>query len=64
MLAAPVTVTFTVAQASTERLQQLLAQLGYLPVTFTPTGATAPNTAAADARPVPSPGGGRTPLPT
>ena len=36
MLAAPATVTFTVAQASTERLQQLLAQLGYLPVTFTP----------------------------
>ena len=34
MLAAPATVTFTVAQASTERLQQLLAQLGYLPLTF------------------------------
>ena len=31
VLAAPATVTFTVAQASTERLQQLLAQLGYLP---------------------------------
>ena len=45
-LAAPVTVTFGVAQASTERLQQLLAQLGYLPVTFSPTGATAPDTAA------------------
>ncbi len=29
---------FTVAQGSTLRLQQLLAQLGYLPVTFTPTG--------------------------
>ena len=36
VLAAPATITFTVAQASTERLQQLLAQLGYLPVTFTP----------------------------
>jgi len=36
VLAAPATVTFTVAQASTERLQQLLALLGYLPVTFTP----------------------------
>jgi peptidoglycan hydrolase-like protein with peptidoglycan-binding domain len=35
VLAAPATITFTVAQASTERLQQLLAQLGYLPVTFT-----------------------------
>jgi len=38
-LAAPVTVTFAVAQASTERLQQLLAQLNYLPLAFTPSGA-------------------------
>jgi peptidoglycan hydrolase-like protein with peptidoglycan-binding domain len=38
VLSAPATITFTVAQASTERLQQLLAQLGYLPLTFTPTG--------------------------
>jgi len=37
VLAAPVTLSFTVAQASTERLQQLLAQLNYLPLTFTPT---------------------------
>jgi peptidoglycan hydrolase-like protein with peptidoglycan-binding domain len=37
-LARPDTVTFTVAQASTERLQQLLAQLGYLPLTFTASG--------------------------
>jgi peptidoglycan hydrolase-like protein with peptidoglycan-binding domain len=29
-------VTFTVAQGSTLRLQQLLAQLGYMPLTFTP----------------------------
>ena len=36
VLAAPATIHFTVAQASTERLQQLLAQLGYLPLTFTP----------------------------
>jgi len=36
-LSAPVTVTFTVAQASTERLQQLLAELNYLPLSFTPT---------------------------
>jgi peptidoglycan hydrolase-like protein with peptidoglycan-binding domain len=44
LLAAPVTVTFTVAQASTERLQQLLAQLNYLPLSFTPTGtASSPN---------------------
>jgi peptidoglycan hydrolase-like protein with peptidoglycan-binding domain len=35
VLAAPTTVSFTVAQASTERLQQLLAQLGYLPLSFT-----------------------------
>ncbi len=38
VLAAPTTITFTVAQASTERLQQLLAQLNYLPVSFTPAG--------------------------
>jgi peptidoglycan hydrolase-like protein with peptidoglycan-binding domain len=38
LLSAPSTVTFTVAQASTERLQQLLAQLGYLPLAFTPSG--------------------------
>ena len=38
VLAQPVTVTFTVAQASTERLQQLLAQLDYLPLSFTPSG--------------------------
>ena len=42
--------TFSVAQASTERLQQLLAQFGYLPLTFTPTGTAAPN-AAASAQP-------------
>jgi peptidoglycan hydrolase-like protein with peptidoglycan-binding domain len=42
VLAAPTTVTFTVAQASTERLQQLLALLGYLPVDFTPTGPAVP----------------------
>jgi peptidoglycan hydrolase-like protein with peptidoglycan-binding domain len=38
VLRAPVTITFTVAQASTERLQQLLAQLNYLPLSFTPSG--------------------------
>jgi peptidoglycan hydrolase-like protein with peptidoglycan-binding domain len=37
VLAAPVTVSFTIGQASTERLQQLLAQLNYLPVSFTPS---------------------------
>ncbi len=46
VLAAPVTVSFGVAQASTERLQQLLAQLGYLPLAFTATGTPAPNAAA------------------
>jgi peptidoglycan hydrolase-like protein with peptidoglycan-binding domain len=35
-LAQPVTSQFTVAQGSTLRLQQLLAELGYLPLTFTP----------------------------
>jgi peptidoglycan hydrolase-like protein with peptidoglycan-binding domain len=32
-----VTASFTVAQGSVLRLQQLLAELGYLPLTFTPT---------------------------
>jgi peptidoglycan hydrolase-like protein with peptidoglycan-binding domain/FlaG/FlaF family flagellin (archaellin) len=36
-LAAPVTIAFTVAQGSTERLQQLLAQLDYLPLSFAPS---------------------------
>jgi lipoprotein-anchoring transpeptidase ErfK/SrfK len=45
-LAAPVTVSFGVAQASTERLQQLLAELDYLPLSFTAAGTTAPNEAA------------------
>ena len=35
-LAQPVTSQFTVAPGSTLRLQQLLAELGYLPLTFTP----------------------------
>jgi peptidoglycan hydrolase-like protein with peptidoglycan-binding domain len=35
VLDAPKTLSFTVTQASTERLQQMLAQLGYLPLTFT-----------------------------
>ena len=36
-LASTTTVSFTVAPGSTLRLQQLLAQLGYLPLAFTPT---------------------------
>jgi peptidoglycan hydrolase-like protein with peptidoglycan-binding domain len=40
VLAAPDVVTFTVAQAGTERLQQLLAALDYLPLSFTPSGPT------------------------
>jgi peptidoglycan hydrolase-like protein with peptidoglycan-binding domain len=43
-MAAPVTDAFTVAQGSTLRLQQLLAELGYLPVSFT---AAAPVTSPA-----------------
>jgi len=35
-LAAPVTVHFTVAPMSVHRLQELLAQLGYLPLSFSP----------------------------
>jgi lipoprotein-anchoring transpeptidase ErfK/SrfK len=46
VLGAPVSVTFTVAQASTERLQQLLAALHYLPLSFAPTG---PPSSGADA---------------
>ncbi len=38
VMATPDVVTFRVAQASTERLQQLLAELGYLPLSFTPSG--------------------------
>ncbi len=45
-LAATTTFQFTVAAGSTLRLQQLLAQLGYLPVSFTPAGPlTAPQEA-------------------
>jgi peptidoglycan hydrolase-like protein with peptidoglycan-binding domain len=46
-LAAPVSTTFTIAPGSTLRLQQLLAELGYLPLTFTPAGA-APGQPAVD----------------
>jgi lipoprotein-anchoring transpeptidase ErfK/SrfK len=38
-LRAPATVDFTVADGSPARLQQLLAQLNYMPLSFTPTGA-------------------------
>lgn len=40
-LAAPVTSTFTTGQFSTARLEQLLAQFGYLPLTWTQTSTTA-----------------------
>lgn len=50
-LAASQTVTFAVAQASTERLQQLLAQLDYLPLSFTPAGALPSPIEAATAQP-------------
>ena len=58
-----VTVTFTVAPGSTLRLQQLLAQLGYLPVTFTPaTQPTSPQQEA-DAQQGTFSGGGPTSRP-
>ncbi len=41
-LRAAAPVSFTVAQGSEERLQQLLALTGYLPLTFTPSAPTAP----------------------
>jgi len=40
LLAANVTESFTTASFSTLRLQQLLSQLGYLPLTWTPTAKT------------------------
>ena len=51
-LASAFTAQFTVAGGSTLRLQQLLAQLGYLPVTWTPSSA-APASPAAAASPQP-----------
>jgi peptidoglycan hydrolase-like protein with peptidoglycan-binding domain len=50
-LAEPVSITFTVAQASTERLQQLLGQLDYLPLAFTPTGPSGAGRDATTAQP-------------
>ena len=50
-LAAPVTVSFTVAQGSTTRLQQLLAQLGYLPLAFTPSAPLSSPAEAANPQP-------------
>lgn len=50
-LAQPVSLTFTVAQASTERLQQLLAQLDYLPLSFTPTAPLTSPSQATTAQP-------------
>jgi peptidoglycan hydrolase-like protein with peptidoglycan-binding domain len=50
-LAAPVSIKFTVAQGSTERLQQLLAQLGFLPLAFASTGTTPPPNQVVDPQP-------------
>jgi hypothetical protein len=44
------TLTWQVPQGSPVRLRQLLAQLGYLPLSFRPAGAAVPATAAAEAR--------------
>jgi peptidoglycan hydrolase-like protein with peptidoglycan-binding domain len=41
------TISFTVADGSTLRLQELLAELDYLPLSFTPTGTAGPQDAAA-----------------
>ena len=51
LLAAPTSVTFTVAQASTERLQQMLAEVGYLPLSFTPSSPLASPAATFTAQP-------------
>ena len=45
------TITFTVESGSTERLQQLLAEAGYLPLSFTPSGGPPPANAVADVQP-------------
>ncbi|MGH3579204.1 MAG: Ig-like domain-containing protein, partial [Mycobacterium sp.] len=50
VLAAPVSTSFTITQASTERLQQLLAQLGYLPLSYTPAAPIASPIEAATAQ--------------
>ena len=47
-LGSDISQSFTTGPFSTMRLQQVLAQLGYLPMTWTPASGTAP--AAADAR--------------
>ena len=46
-LASTDAVTFTIAHGSEERLQQLLALTGYIPLTFTPSGPTPPPAQAA-----------------
>lgn len=46
VLPATVTSSFTVAAGNTLRLQQILAQLNYLPLSFTPTAPVAPQQAA------------------
>ncbi len=51
VLGAPVTIIFTVAQASTERLQELLGELNYLPLSFTPAGPPASPVEATTAQP-------------
>ena len=51
VLASSASFQFTVAQGSTLRLQQLLAQLGYLPVSFTPTGSLSAPQEAAEPQP-------------
>jgi peptidoglycan hydrolase-like protein with peptidoglycan-binding domain len=47
LLATPVTTVFQAGGQSTLRLEQLLAQLGYLPMTWTPQGAGAADAVAA-----------------
>jgi peptidoglycan hydrolase-like protein with peptidoglycan-binding domain len=49
LLASTDTVSFTTGSFSTLRLQELLVQLGYLPLTFDPASPAAPGTADADA---------------
>ncbi len=50
LLAEPVSAHFRTGTYSTLRLQQLLAQLGYLPLNWTPVGSSEPSAAGANAQ--------------
>ena len=59
-LSQPMSIAFKVADGSTQRLQELLAGLNYMPVSFTPTGPAPAAQDMTNPKPVPSPGAGPT----